>query len=369
MEMNKSILIILFLTLNLSLFSQATQDSTKVYKKRVLETSEVDILTSYYAQNGDNAAVTGGIGDENLKDAAVDITIAIPLNDDDTFTFDGTISDYTSASSSNLNPFSGASSGGDDDDEDDDDDDKRYNAKSAASSGSNNTGPLHGTPWAASSGASKTDVWTSAKIGYNHSSDSRNTISTAHVSFANEFDYFSLGFGGGLTQEFNQKNTELSLLANVYLDTWRPVYPTEIHTYVKTNGNLNRKFFRGVPIYDRFGNITDKSSINTWRPVNTTLVVDKGRNTYSASLSFSQILSKNLQVSLFTDFIKQQGWLSNPMQRVYFKDKPNYYIGIASDIPYYTDKNRNKGVFQLAGDIERLPDNRLKTPIGVRLHY
>jgi hypothetical protein len=361
--MNKLILITIFFIINLSAYSQQTQDSTKIYKKRVLESSEVDILASFYTQDGDNAAVTGGIGTEELSDIAVDITIAIPLNDDDIFSFDGTISSYTSASSGNLNPFSGASSNDDDDDDDDDDDRaKSYNAKSSASTDG-------GSPWSAASGASKTDTWISANLSYSHSSDNRNTISTAHVSFANEYDYTSFGFGAGLTKLFNKKNTEIGLTANVYLDKWKPEYPTEIHTYVKTNGSLYQDFFYGIDILDSNGNITDKSGVNTWKPINTTLVVDKGRNTYTGSLSFSQILSKNLQISLFADAIVQQGWLSNPMQRVYFKDKANYYIGEASDIPYYTDSNRNDGVFQLADDIERLPDNRLKTPIGMRLHY
>ncbi len=361
----------LLLIVTLNVFSQQTKDSTKVYKKRVLQSTEIDLLSSFYAQDGDNAAVTGGIGSENLKDIALDITIAIPLNDDDVFTFDGIISDYTSASSSNLNPFTGASNGGDDDDYEDDDDYRRpsYQGKSAASSGSTSSGPIKGTPWQASSGASQTDVWASGSLAYSHSSDNRNTTSSAHLSFANEFDYSSFGFGGSLSKQFNKKNTEVGLTANIYLDTWRPQYPTEIHTYVNTNGNLNAGFFNGVDILDQNGNVINKNSLTAWKPVNNTLVIDKGRNTYSASLSFSQILSKNLQVSLFADVIMQKGWLSNPMQRIYFKNRPNFYIGEASDIPYYTDPNKNNGVFQLADDIERLPDNRLKTPIGMRLHY
>jgi hypothetical protein len=57
----------------LILVSQATilaqTDSTQVYKKRVLESTEIDFLTSYYTQEGQNAAVTGGIGTEELTDS------------------------------------------------------------------------------------------------------------------------------------------------------------------------------------------------------------------------------------------------------------------------------------------------------------
>ena len=98
------------------------QDNTQ-YKKRILETTEVDFLTSYYTQDGNNASVTGGIGSEKLTDFTPTVVISVPLNDNDVLTIDAGISAYTSASSSNLNPFdiSGASRGGGDDDQEDDD--------------------------------------------------------------------------------------------------------------------------------------------------------------------------------------------------------------------------------------------------------
>ena len=85
-------------------------------------------------------------------------------------------------------------------------------------------------------------------------------------------------------------------------------------------------------------------------------------------MSFSQIINKKAQFSIFSDIVLQDGWFSNPMQRVYFQDKANFYIGDASDIPNYTNSN-NKNVFQLADDIERLPNKRVKIPIGIRLNY
>ncbi len=331
-------------------YSQTTQDSTKVYKKRVLETTEVDFLSSYYAQTGNNASVTGGIGTEELSDLTGTIVVSMPLNDDDVLTIDAGFSAYTSASSSNGNPFdiSGASGNGDDDD---DDDDRRA------------AGDVIGSPWVASSGASRSDVWGSLNADYSHSSDDRNTIWNADVSFATEYDYSSIGFGGGLTMLFNEKNTTVGISAKVYLDTWRPIYPTELKAFEDENGNLNQGFFNGITILDQNGN-----SSSAWNPTNYKSIVDKGRNSYSVSLSFSQILNKNAQFSVFLDIVKQQGWLANPLQRVYFGNVDNYYIGNASSIPNYTSST-NTDVFQLADDIERLPSSRLKIPIGVRLNY
>ncbi|MCK0130005.1 DUF3570 domain-containing protein [Flavobacteriaceae bacterium F08102] len=327
----------------------AQRDSTLVYKKRVLEATEVDFLSSYFTQDGNNASVTGGIGTEELTDLTATIVVSIPMNEDDVLTVDAGFSAYTSASSSNGNPFdiSGAS-------RNEDDDDDRQKA----------VGDVIGSPWVSSSGASRADVWTSVNVDYAHSSDDRNTIWNADLSFANEFDYTSIGFGGGLTKLYNEKNTTLGASVKVYLDTWSPVYPTELKAYDEVNGDQNDGFFEGVTILDQSGN----ASLN-WRPLNGFETIKrKGRNSYSISLSFGQIVSKNAQFSIFIDVVKQQGWLSNPMQRVYFSDVNNYYIGNASSIPNYTSSS-NKDVFQLADDIERLPSDRLKIPIGFRFNY
>ncbi|CAM3304496.1 hypothetical protein AEQU2_00781 [Aequorivita lipolytica] len=274
-----SLFIILFST---TVFAQ---DSTSTYKKRVLEATEVDFLTSYYSQDGDNAAVSGGIGTEKLTDFTPTIVVAIPLNADDVLTIDAGVSAYTSASSSNVDPF---------------------DSNSPAD------------PYVASSGASASDLWAGGNLSYSHSSDDRNNIVSAKVSVSSEYDYFSLGFGGSYTKLFNEKNTELSVHANVYLDSWKLLYPIELRESSTFNG------------------------LDT-----------KNRNSYSLGFGFSQILSKSLQGALSIDLVQQQGLLSTPFQRVYFSDL----------------RDRFRENFQLADDIERLPENRFKTAIGGRLNY
>jgi len=356
--MKKLVTLITLLIVSVSI---AQTDSSTVYKKRVLESMEIDFLMSYYTQDGDNASVTGGIGTEELWDITPTLVVAYPINDDDVITLDFGISAYSSASSSNLNPFdsSGASSGGDDDD--DDDDDFGYNR---AANG------VEGSPWVASSGASAEDVWVGGSIGYSHSSDDRNFIWSGHLSFSAEYDYTSTGIGGAVTKLFNEKNTELTIGGQVYIDFWNPKYPTELDSYMQANGDLNKGFFSNIDILNQNGNIIDKSGNSgpIWNPENYSFINDKGRNTYSVSVSFSQILSKRAQGAIFFDLVQQQGWLANPMQRVYFADKDNYYIGNSESIPIY-ETLENTNVFHLADDIERLPDTRFKTPIGVRFNY
>lgn len=332
------------------------QEATQEFKKKVLEKIEVDMLMSYYTQDGANSSVGGGIGTEELWDITPTIVVSIPLNADDVLTIDAGISAYSSASSSNLNPFdSGASSSGEEEDEEDDDDDD---------SKEEDSGLTTGTPWLASSGASKSDVLTSVSVSYDHSSDSRNSIFSAHGAVSVEYDYTSIGFGGGFTQLFNQKNTEIGIKANVYLDTWHPLYPTELKSYEETNGNLNEGFFEGIEIWAEDG--------GNYNPIKFSSLQDKGRNSYSLSLSFSQILSKKLQTAVFMDVVRQDGLLSTPYHRIYFTDTDKFFVGNPETIfdpeQAYDDPS-NIDSFMLADDIERLPNSRLKLPMGMRLHY
>lgn len=279
-------------------YSQDKQDTS--YKKRVLETAEVDALFSLYNQDGNHAAVSGGDGTEELTDVTSSIIVRLPMNDDDVLSVDVGISAYSSASSSNINPL-------------DDNSNDRV------------------SPYMASSGASQSDVLAHINPTYQHSSDDRNKIWNANAYLSSEFDYFSVGFGGGYTQLFNEKNTEVSASAKVYFDTWNPQYPIEL---------------RGGFFDDRItGNGTYNPNFVEFDKLN--------RNSYSVSLSFSQILSKHLQGSIFLDLVAQQGLLSTPFQRVYFSDVDDFFI---ED-------------FQLADDAERMPDTRFKIPIGGRLNY
>lgn len=275
-----------------------SQNKNQEYVKRVLESTELELLYSYYTQVGDNAAVTGGEGTEELSDMTPTIIVSIPIGDNDVLAVDAGVSAYSSASSSNINPFDGK---------------------------------VRASPWVASSGASKSDVLSYFHPSYMHSSKDRNDIVSVNAAVSSEFDYFSVGFGAGYTRLLNQKNTELSLKGQVYLDSYKPQYPLE----------LREGFF--------------DSSIRgngTYSPSFTEFSIKK-RNSYSLSFNFSQIFTKRLQASLSVDAIMQEGLLSTPHQRVYFGDKEDFKL---ED-------------FQLADDVERLPFYRFKLPIGARLSY
>ncbi len=294
---------------SLHLCNAQAQDSTSTYKKRVLETAEVDFLSSYYTQDGDNAAVSGGIGTEELTDATAAFIVSIPLNDDDVLTIDAGISAYTSASSSNVDPFDGGGIA---------------------------------NPYDASTGASEGDVWANLTGTYSHSSDDRNDIWSAKLSVSSEYDYFSIGFGGSYTKLFNEKNTEVSINGNVFVDTWNALYPSELRPFAAGGNGLNNNLFNR---YTVTGNPNYNPDFETFD--------NEGRNTYAVGFGFSQIMTKKLQGSLALDFVMQDGLLSTPFQRVYFSDVADSFIE----------------QFQLADDVEQLPDSRFKVALGGRLNY
>lgn len=310
---NRILFGLLFLT-SCVVFSQE-KDTIVTFKKRVLENTEVDFMASYYKQDGVHSSVSGGMGSEKLSDMASNIVVSMPMNDDDVLTVDAGISAYTSASSSNINPYDSSNP----------------------------------TPWQSSSGASEQDALVALVVNYSHSSDNRNFIWNADVSFSNEYDYTSVGFGGGITKLFNNKNSEISIKANAYLDQWRPIYPKELQV-------------RPASIYDQSGIISNLYNPNfiEWESTN--------RNSYSASVSFSQVATKKMQFSVFFDVVIQEGKLSTPYHRMYFADKPNFYVGNPLAIANYQNET-NLSVYQLADAIERLPKSRFKLPLGLRWNY
>src|SRR3954463_11201669 len=85
----------------LAAFSQPA-DSTN-YKSRKLKLEEVNLVSSYYHQDGNNSAVEGGIGSEKLTDIANVIDVKLVKYDKKdrkhSFVLDAGIDNYSSASS------------------------------------------------------------------------------------------------------------------------------------------------------------------------------------------------------------------------------------------------------------------------------
>ena len=105
----KKICISVGLLLTLLRAGHAQSVEKPAYEKRKLKFEEINIVSSYYNQDGNNSAVTGGIGTEKLTDLAQSFDLVMSKTDQKnrlhTFAFDFNIDHYTSASSDNIDPL------------------------------------------------------------------------------------------------------------------------------------------------------------------------------------------------------------------------------------------------------------------------
>jgi len=135
--------------------------------------------------------------------------------------------------------------------------------------------------------------------------------------YSNEFNYQSIGISAGATQK-NKSNGEFGLKLSAYFDQVKLIFPSEFEPAYPGIGNGGRE--KEHPDY-----------------------ASSPRQTYTASLSFSQIINTRLQLAFLLDLVDQQGYLGLPFHRVYFTDG--------------TDA------------VEKLPSTRTKLPLGFRLNY
>jgi hypothetical protein len=138
----------------LSAFSQNTD--TTAYKSRKLQLDEIDFVSGYYKQNGNNSAVTGGIGTEDLTDFANTIELKFSKYDSKlrkhNLSFELGVDHYSSASSDKIDPYTISS-------------------------------------------ASSADTRIYPSVAWSVQNEEKRTTFGLNTSFSNEFDYRSFGIG------------------------------------------------------------------------------------------------------------------------------------------------------------------------------
>lgn len=265
----------IFLTL-FSAFAQTSSPDSSQYKSRKLTFEEANLVSSYYRQDGNNSAVTGGLGTEKLNDFSNTIDLKFTKwgkkELKHTFDFEVGIDHYTSASSDNVNPQS-------------------------------------------ISGASYADTRIYPSMNWSAENEKTGTTIGAGLSFSTEFDYQSVGINAIFGKKTNNRNGEFIAKAQAYFDQVKYILPVEL----RAGGG---------------GNPRDEEEDD---------YPSKSRNSFSGSLSYSQIVNKRLQLMVIADLVYQQGYLGLPFHRVYLN---------------------NSSV-----TVENLPDTRLKMPLGFRANY
>ncbi|MDI1315737.1 hypothetical protein [Flavobacterium sp.] len=101
--MKKRVISVAFLAVLFSFQAKAQNDTlSENYKKQKLKIEEINFVSSYYKQDGNNSAVTGGVGTEKLTDVATTLEVILSKKDkkNNVHSFDLSlgVDSYTSAS-------------------------------------------------------------------------------------------------------------------------------------------------------------------------------------------------------------------------------------------------------------------------------
>ena len=180
---------ILIIALYLSIVSAFAQsaDSSR-YEPRKLRVDEVDFVSSYYRQDGDNAAVTGGVGSEKLTDFATTIDVFMSKVDKknrlNSYTFELGIDTYTSASSDKVDPSTVSS-------------------------------------------ASASDQRIYPSLSWSRTNDHKRSTIGAVFSVSAEYDYLSIGGGINLYKDSKDKSRQAGLRLQTFQDQVTMIYPIE----------------------------------------------------------------------------------------------------------------------------------------------
>ncbi len=276
-------------------FGQTNYDSSK-YRPQELTFEEANIVSSYYHQDGNNSAVTGGIGTEKLTDISNSFDLKYFIYDNSyrkhTLDFELGIDHYTSASSDMVD-------------------------------------------LKANSSASHADTRVYPSVNWTMENEKKGTTIGGGLAFSKEFDYTSYSANMNFAAKTRNRSGEFNAKAQLFLDQVSLVLPTELIATVAGTSSASHG---------------GRGSRYPTTP----------RNTFDLALSYSQIVNKRLQVILTSDVVTQSGYLSLPFHRVYFTDgtvhqenlpstrlkipvgiRANYFAGdrfiIRAYYRYYTD--------------------------------
>ena len=191
---------------------KTSPSDTSNYQSRKLKIDEINLVSAYYHQTGNNSAVTGGIGTEKLSDFANTIDLQLSkfnkAGNKNTFLFELGVDHYTSASSDKIDPSTISS-------------------------------------------ASMADTRVYPSLNWTHSNEKTGNAFGFTGSFSTEYDYQSLGAGFNLTRLSKDKNTQFDFKLQAFLDTWKVILPVELRSEAgmanghesKTEGSSPRNSF------------------------------------------------------------------------------------------------------------------------------
>jgi len=199
----------------LRLSAQTTPTDSTGYKSTKLKVDEINLVSSYYKQDGNNSAVTGGIGSEKLTDLSNTIDVKLlkygKTGIKHTFDIEAGIDHYTSASSDKID----------------------LQANSSASSADNRFYP---------------------SLTYSRENEEKGNTFGIGLSSSSEFDYQSFGGNISYSKKTKDKNGEFTAKFQAYLDQVKMILPVELRTPTAPSGTESRNTFAGTLSYSQIIN-------------------------------------------------------------------------------------------------------------------
>jgi hypothetical protein len=288
-------------------FSQRAAGDATIYTSKNLKLDEVNLVSSYYNQTADKSAVMGGRTDSKGIGDVTDLASGLDIN---FIGWDGKSRKNTLAAGIGFDYHTAASQAFVD-----------SNGRAR-----NNGSRLYPTlDWT----IENVKKGTSFGLG-------------AYYSAENNY-YHSIGLNTSYSKK-TKNNGEFSAKLTGYFDNIKMIRPTEFVPIdsVKSSGSGQDSVIYITSASGR----TEAVSVSTGQVVNKgskPVIPSRSRNTYTASLSFSQVINSRMDASITTDLVYQSGYLGLPFHRVYLN----------------TGKDTT----------ENLPSQRFKLPIGLRLNY
>jgi len=195
MQLIKYILVVITLGLSSITFGQTDSLAVDTTTKK-LGPIEIDILSSYYSQDGEHSPVTGGRGTESLSDLTNTIIINIPYGKNN-YSLNYGADNITSASTDNID--------------------------------------------AEVSSDSKKDMRIHGNLGITHKISKRKSYHVG-AGFSSEYDVKSFSLNAGFSLESKNRNSSFDVNSKVYSDTWSLYEPVELSSTVEIeNEELENK--------------------------------------------------------------------------------------------------------------------------------
>ena len=260
--------------LSVFLFKAKAQTSDSSYQKNTVSKTDVELVYSHYIQDGNNSAVTGGIGTEKLTVYSPSVRIAHTFKEYNTIRFVGGVDVISSASVDHIDFVM--------------------------------------------SSASKHDARSYGTLNYQRQLKKKD---------------LKLGIGSGFSIESDYMSVPVFLSADYTNPSKSRTYSVDFQAYFDDLrwGRLDPDYYHAVkliyPVELRY-----KKWFDNYR-----------RDSYNVKLGFTQIINPRLLLGIFPEFAYQKGLLSTPFHRVYFNDD--------------------------SLKVEKLPGDRFKFPLSIRLNY